>query len=182
VKIDFGARARHLTRRYFSSLGARSLDDATGAWVAASLEPGEQRVWSGMGRADRAEAVAVARRFEADGPIDPAHAREWRAAALLHDAGKQCSGYGTFGRVVATVVIAVAGSTRARAWADGRGVRSRLGRYAAHDDLGAALLDDAGARPAVVAWAAAHHRPERWPGTGLPANVCRALADADGER
>jgi hypothetical protein len=56
-----------------------------------------------------------------------------------------------------------------------------MGRYAAHDDLGADLLRRAGARLAVVAWAAAHHRPDRWAGTGIPETVCRALADADGE-
>ena len=183
--MSVGARARraqHLATRWFGSLRARTLDDATAAWVDATLEPGEQRVWRGMGRADRAEGVAVARAFEATGVGAGSGAGEWRAAALLHDAGKQLSGFGTFGRVVATVVAAGAGRTRVRAWADGkRGWRVRIGRYAAHDDLGADLLRRSGARPAVVAWAGAHHRPPRWAATGIPASVCRALADADGE-
>jgi hypothetical protein len=174
-------RAQHLVTRYIGSLRARTLDDATVAWVAATLEPGEQRVWEGMGRADRAEGVAVARAFEATGVGAGPRADEWRAAALLHDAGKQLSGFGTFGRVVATVVAAGVGRARARTWAGGRGWRARVGRYAAHDDLGADLLDQAGARLAVVRWAGAHHRPERWAGTGIPERVCRALADADGE-
>jgi hypothetical protein len=173
-------RARHLVHRYVSSVRARSLDEATNAWVTSTLEPGEQRVWAGMSRADRAEAVAVARTFAAERPRGLPD-DEWAAAALLHDAGKQCSGYGTVGRVVATVVIALAGKTRARGWAGGRSSRARLGRYASHDDLGAELLRSSGARPAVVAWAGAHHRPERWAATGLPENVCRALAAADGE-
>ena len=175
-------RARHLVARYFGSLRARSLDDATTAWVATTLEPGEQRVWDGMSRADRAEGVAVARVFEASGAGGGPRSDEWRAAALLHDAGKQVSGYGTLGRVVATVVAAGAGRARVLGWADGRaGWRARVGRYAAHDDLGADLLREVGARPAVVAWAGAHHRPDRWGPTGIPEKVCRALADADGE-
>jgi HD domain len=175
-------RARHLVTRSFDSLRARSLDGATTAWVTTTLEPGEQLVWDGMSRADRAEGVAVARAFEAAGAGGGPHGEEWRAAALLHDAGKQVSGYGTFGRVVATLVAAGAGRTRVRGWAGRRaGPRARIGRYAAHDDLGADLLREAGARPAVIAWAGAHHRPDRWGPTGIPESVCRALADADGE-
>ena len=41
-------RIRHLTTRSFSSLGARRIDDATAAWVAEALEPGEREVWVGM--------------------------------------------------------------------------------------------------------------------------------------
>ena len=175
-------RARHLATRFVGSLRARTLDDTTAAWVAATLEPEEQRVWDGMERADRAEGIAVARAFDAARVGTGPRAEEWRAAALLHDAGKQVSGFGTFGRVLATVVTTGAGQTRARTWAARRGGwRARIGRYTAHDDLGADLLRAAGARPGVVAWAGAHHRPDRWPGTGLPEPVCRALADADGE-
>jgi hypothetical protein len=84
--------------------------------------------------------------------------------------------------VLATLAIGGVGRARARAWADGGGtVRSRIGRYAAHDDLGAELLRAAGARAEVAAWAGAHHRPERWPATGIPESVCRELAAADGE-
>jgi hypothetical protein len=184
-RAQIRARARrvhHLVTRYVGSLRARRLDDATAAWVAATLEPGEQQVWEGMGRADRSEAVAVARSFEATGVSSGPHAQEWRAAALLHDAGKQLSGLGTFGRAMATALAAGTGRARVRAWAGRRGgCRARVGRYAAHDDLGRDLLREAGARPAVVAWAGAHHRPERWEGTGMPFAVCRALADADGE-
>jgi hypothetical protein len=170
---------RHLTARALSSVRARELDEATAAWVAATLEPGEREVWAGMGRADRAEGVAVAQAFAAGtGDDDP----RWAAAALLHDAGKQVSGYGTPGRVSATVVIAGFGKARVREWADGPGsVRARIGWYAAHDELGAELLRAAGARPEVAAWAAAHHRPDRWAGTGIPEITCRALAQADGE-
>ena len=47
--------------------------------------------------------------------------------------------------------------------------------------MGADLLRSAGARPEVAAWAETHHRPDRWPTTGIPPQVCRALARADGE-
>jgi hypothetical protein len=60
-------------------------------------------------------------------------------------------------------------------------MRRRMGRYAAHDDLGAELLTEAGARAPAIAWARAHHRPEGWAATGIPPQVCRALAAADGE-
>src|SRR5262249_27297149 len=140
---------------------------------------GEREVWAGMGPADQTEGVAVARAFgAATADDDP----RWRAAALLHDAGKQVSDYGTLGRVFATVVIGMVGKARVREGADAPGsVRARVGWYAAHDDLGAELLTAAGARPEVAAWAAAHHRPDRWAPTGIPEAVCRALAEADGE-
>jgi len=103
-----------------------------------------------------------------------------RAAA--HDVGKQASAYGPIGRSIATVVVALAGNGKARAWAATTGgLRGRIGRYAGHDELGADLLAVAGARPAAAAWAAAHHRPEQWDSTGIPLPVCSALAQADGE-
>jgi len=178
-----GRRLAHLVSRFFGSLRSRPLDDTTRAWVAAALEPPEKRVWDGMGSADQGEGVAVAKRLETAlaGTSDGAEPR-WRAAALLHDAGKQLSGYSTLGRALVTSVQAVLGDARLRGWAGARGRRrSRMGRYAAHDELGAELLQAAGARPAVSAWAAAHHRPPEWAGTGIPLAVCRALALADGE-
>jgi hypothetical protein len=168
-------RAAHLVSRFFGSLRPRALDPETIAWVERTLEPGELRVWEGLGAADRAESVAVARRLDAADST-------WTAAALLHDAGKQASAYGPLGRAVVTVVAAGVGGEKVRSWTAGTGrVRARMGCYAAHDVIGAELLAAAGARPAVIAWAGAHHRPERWAVTGIPPEVCRALAAADGE-
>ena len=136
-------------------------------------------MWEGLGRADRAESVTVAaatRCRARPAPRSPPTPR-WTAAALLHDVGKQASAYGPIGRSIATVVVAVVGGETARGWAGATsGVRGRIGRYAAHDELGAELSRVAGARPAVVAWAGAHHRPDRWDATGIPPQVCRALA------
>ena len=173
----------HLASRFFTSLRVRPLDAPTIASVRAVLEPEEWRVWEAMPRADQAESVAVRRALQhaLEGTPDGADDR-WPAAALMHDAGKQLSGFGTFGRAIVTLLAAVAGRARLRSWArPGSTVRARIGRYVAHDDLGCAHLRDAGARPEVAAWAGAHHRPERWPATGIPAAVSRALAAADGE-
>jgi hypothetical protein len=176
-------RVAHLATRYVQSVRARPLDPATRRWVADALEPAELGVWETLTPADQAEGVAVARRLDAAlaGTSDVFDSR-WRAAALLHDAGKQTSGFETVGRTIVTVVAVVVGTARMRGWVDARHPRqARMGRYVAHDDLGAALLRDAGARPEVAAWAGAHHRPPRWAATTIPPAVCWALAAADGE-
>ena len=80
------------------------------------------------------------------------------------------------------MVSAAAGGETVRGWAaETNGVRGRMGRYAAHDDVGAELLSVAGARPAVIAWAGRITAPPEWDSTGIPLRVCRALARADGE-
>jgi hypothetical protein len=178
-----GRRLAHLVDRFFGSLRTRPLDDATRAWVAATLEPAERQIWEAMAPADQAEGVAVARRVVvALAGTSEASDPRWPAAALVHDAGKQVSGFGTPGRAVVTMIAAALGAARLRRWAEApAGLRSRMGRYVAHDDLGSELLASAGGRPEIAAWAAAHHRPARWAATGIPPAVCRALAAADGE-
>ena len=164
----------HLTARFFTSLVARPPGEADLAWVGAVLTPAERGVWETLGTADRAESVATARRAAA--ALGSGADDRWLAAALLHDVGKSDARLGTFRRAGATAVATIVGSRRAR------GFRNAIGRYVAHDDLGAALLRSAGARPEAVAWARAHHRPELWPDTGIPAPICELLAIADGER
>jgi hypothetical protein len=167
------SRVGHLAHRFFSSLGARDVDVADLTWVQIVLTPEEFGVWDGLGRADRAESVTVARtvarglRPDVDDAI--------LAAALLHDVGKTDAGLGTFGRAGATVVAGVVSHGRARHFT------GRIGRYVRHDELGERKLTAAGARPEARAWAGAHHRPELWPGTGIPLDVCAVLAAADGE-
>jgi hypothetical protein len=176
-------RPVHLVSRFFESLRARRIDDATRGWVTDSLEPAELAVWQGMSGVDQAEGAAVARRLDVALAGTPeASDPRWRAAALLHDAGKQESGFGPVGRSVVTLVAVVAGPSRLRGWVDAPSpTRARMGRYVAHDELGAERLRRAGARPEVAAWAGAHHHPSRWAATGIPGPVCRALAAADGE-
>jgi hypothetical protein len=167
-------RVKHLSTRFFASVRARELDDADVAWVGLVLTPEERTVWNTLGRADRAESVAVARAFVRDrgAEVEPAYV----AAALLHDVGKTDAHLGAIGRSAATVIAGVASHGRAR------GYPNRIGRYIAHDDVGAARLEAAGARPEPVTWARVHHRPDRWPETGIPADICAALARADGEK
>jgi hypothetical protein len=70
----------------------------------------------------------------------------------------------------------------ARAWQSKGGARRKFGLYLRHDDIGAGMLEMAGSRREVVAWARAHHHPETWSTTGIPDAVARALAIADGEQ
>jgi putative nucleotidyltransferase with HDIG domain len=162
-------RAGHLVGRFVGSLRPRRLDDADLGLVRSVLRPGELACWERLGRADRAESVATARALGPD--AEPT----WVAAALLHDVGKAETTFGPFRRAAAAAIAMVAGSRRARSWANG------VGRYVTHDELGAARLRAAGARPEVVAWAAVHHRPDRWPATGIAPEICKQLAAADGE-
>jgi putative nucleotidyltransferase with HDIG domain len=171
-------RARHLVARFVTSLRARPIDEADRAFARDSLREEERECWDDLGPADQAESVATGRatiqllnRTEHDWEAEP----DWIAAALLHDIGKTETDLGTIGRSLATVAAMLAGDRRARAWS------GAFGRYVNHDELGAQRLRESGARPAAVAWAAAHHRPDLWPGTGIPPEICRLLAAADGE-
>jgi putative nucleotidyltransferase with HDIG domain len=162
-------RAGHLVGRFVGSLRPRRLDDADLDLVRSLLRPGERACWERLGRADRAESVATARALGPD--ADP----HWVAAALLHDVGKAETSFGPIRRAAATAIALVAGSRRARSWPNG------VGRYVNHDELGSARLREAGARPEAVAWAAAHHRRDRWQATGIATDICEQLAAADGE-
>lgn len=163
----------HLATRFFRSLRARRTDAADVAWVQLVLTPEEFTVWETLGRADRAESLGTAR--ELARLLGPDVEDLWLAAAMCHDVGKTDARLGTFGRVGATLVAGVVSHGRARH------MSNRIGRYINHDDLGAGRLAQAGARPEVTAWAAAHHRRERWPSTGIPVGICELLAAADGE-
>lgn len=163
-------RPAHLVRRFFGSLRPRPLDAADVELVRSALRPEELACWQDLGPADRAESVATARAVLAACP--DAEAR-WVAAALLHDVGKAQTGFGVVRRSGATALAL--GFRSARGWS------GPVGRYVNHDELGANRLRQAGARPEAVVWAAAHHRPELWPSTGIPLELCRILAVADGE-
>jgi len=175
-------RLRHLASRFLGSVRARPLSAADAAWVRSVLTAEDLEVWERLGPADRTESVAVG--LEAQRLIAAFHpgASAWIAAALLHDVGKVETGLGSVRRSLATVVAGVVGHERARAWHTGVGWRGRVGRYVAHDDLGGALLTAAGAQPEAAYWAEVHHRPERWDAVTIPDEICRALAQADGER
>jgi hypothetical protein len=166
-------RARHLATRFFGSFRVRPLAAADLDLVHEALLAPELECWERLGPADRAESVATARAaISALGP--PADSR-WVAAALLHDVGKSETRLGPVARAGATVVAVVAGPRRVRGWSNA------IGRYVNHDELGSVRLREVGARREAVEWAAVHHRPTLWPQTGIPPEICRMLAAADGE-
>lgn len=86
-------------------------------------------------------------------------------AALLHDVGKSAAPIGAFARSLATVAsalrIPVTGSWRL---------------YRDHGEIGAAMLESAGANPLTVAFARFHPGP---PPTGISTDRWHALEDAD---
>jgi len=161
--------AGHLVRRFLGSLRPGGPPPADEAWARDALLAGERPLWDRMSGPDRRHAVAVARRTEE--ALGPRATRPVVAAALLHDVGKVEAGLGTFPRVGATLLAAVAGRERlARR-------QGRVGRYVRHDVLGADLLDAAGSDPLTRTWAGEHHLPpDRW--TVDPA-VGAALKAAD---
>ena len=183
------SRAGRASRRRGSSrrCAPRPLDAATVAWVARRARAGRAAALgrdgprrSGRGGRGRAAGSELALAGTPDAG-DP----RWLAAALAARRRQAVLGLrhrsaGSVVTVVATVVGRRAGARVGRR--PTRPARARIGRYVAHDDLGAALLRERRA-PARrwSAWAGAHHRPERWAATGIPPAVCRALAAADGE-
>jgi hypothetical protein len=131
-------------------------------------------------RYDRRYTIRVARLVEARlAGTEFAGDPRWLAAALLHDVGKLDAGLGVFGRSVATVLGAVAGSARVDRWAHTGGFRGRAAWYLRHDERGADRIRAAGGRDEAERWARAHHHRDRWPESGVPVPVAEALEAAD---
>lgn len=197
-----GGRAWHLVRRFGGGLWPGGPAAAAVGWATSILSPGELELWVRMSGPDRRHSIAVARRVERAGrdgvagrvdiagPVHPPRGGgvagagtfsttdpRLTAAALLHDVGKLQAGLGTFARVVATVAALALGRSRVASLAGWRGIVGRMGRYLAHDRLGAELLASVGSDPLVVAWAAEHHLPApRWT---IPPGAGRLLKAAD---
>ncbi|MEZ5180629.1 MAG: HD domain-containing protein [Acidimicrobiales bacterium] len=169
------AGAAHLVKRFFGSvlpIGPSAVDDA---WARANLLDAEQDVWARLSRVDRRHAAGVARRVER--ALGDEATRPVLAAALLHDCGKVVSGLGTYGRVIATLSVRLAGRDIAEAWTETSGFTRRVGLYVEHPRLGADLLGIAGSAPLTVAWTAEHHLPpEDWT---VPRPIAEALKAAD---
>ena len=169
------AGAGHLVKRFFGSLVPVGPSAADVAWAEAQLLDAEVDVWRRMSRQDRRHAAGVARRVEV--ALGDEATRPVLAAALLHDCGKVVAGLGTYGRVIATLSVKLAGPEVAMAWSETRGFTRRVGLYVEHPRLGADLLGLAGSAPLTVAWAAEHHLPaEDWT---VPRPIGEALKAAD---
>jgi hypothetical protein len=123
----------HLAARFVTSLPPTppSVDDEV--WVDDHLLAGERALWVQLSNQDRRHSAAVARRFV---QARPEATRAEIAGAILHDVGKIECGLGTFGRVVATLVGPRTAAFRA---------------YHDHEEIGAAMAQAAGSRPATVA-------------------------------
>jgi hypothetical protein len=169
------AGAAHLVKRFFGSVLPIGPSKDDSAWVATQLLPDELDVWNRMSRQDRRHAAGVARRVER--ALGNEAGRPVIAAALLHDCGKVVSGLGTYGRVIATLSVKMAGHDIAMAWSETQGFTRKVGLYVEHPRLGADLLGLAGSAPLTVAWAAEHHLPpEEWT---VPRELGEVLKAAD---
>jgi hypothetical protein len=91
----------HLVKRALSSLSNRPPSPHDVAIVSEVLNTAEFAVWSEMQYRDQRHSIVVLNRFDA---LVPGAVTAERAAALLHDVGKNVSGIGFLFRIVATVV------------------------------------------------------------------------------
>ena len=159
----------HLVKRFFGSLSSDPPAPDDDRWIRTHLLPGESALWEQMSAPDQRHSLQVARTVTQERPDAP---QPVVAAAILHDVGKLVCGYGTYGRVAATVFwVLVPGSIKGRMahrWAGGHGMGRRrlarsLGEYRLHPELGRDLLVQAGSDPFTSNWAAEHHSPsDRW--------------------
>lgn len=112
----------HLFKRALTSLSQTPPKSVDLAMVRQVLNGAEFVVWNEMQHRDQRHSIVVLHRFDA---LVPAADRAERAAALLHDVGKNVSGLGFVLRVIATVV----GSKG-----------QRFASYHNHEKLGADLV------------------------------------------
>ena len=115
-------KATHLVKRAFGSMSQTPPSSKDIALVSEVLNTAEFVVWSEMQPRDQRHSIVVLSRFDA---LLPTAVRAERAAALLHDVGKNISGLGFISRVVATVV-----GPRGKRFTD----------YHDHENLGAELM------------------------------------------
>jgi hypothetical protein len=115
-------KAAHLVKRAVGSFSQKPPGSQDVAIVSEVLNRAEFAVWSEMQYRDQRHSIVVLRRFDV---LAPGADTSERAAALLHDVGKNISGLGFFLRVIATVV----------------GPRGqRFTKYHDHESLGAELM------------------------------------------
>ena len=115
-------KTTHLVKRAVSSLLQTPPNPQDIAVVSQVLNIAEFAVWSDMQFRDQRHSIVVLRRFDV---LVPGAVTAERAAALLHDVGKNISSLGFFLRVIATVV----------------GPRGqRFASYHDHESLGAELI------------------------------------------
>jgi hypothetical protein len=150
----------HLVRRFFGTLLATPLTPAEQRIVAVRLRPPERHLFWAQAPADQRHAFETMRRAAI-------HSDSWELlnAALLHDVGKAHSSLGAVGRSVATVLDAM-----------GASLPAEMRAYRAHGELGAMVLEDAGASAIAMDFARRHPDPDP---QSHDAAAWRILLDAD---
>ena len=179
----------HLARRFVQAVQANGPVPEEEEALCRMLSMQEVALYQRLNRTDRAHAItnAVSMReslaalkygpgkdvwHEPSAEPEPGQA-DLLVAAAMHDVGKSAANLSTFGRVFATVIIAVIGRRRAAGWARS----GRIGLYADHPRLGAEMLQTAGSHAVVVAWANEHHQPSERSRFAAP--IRAALDQAD---
>jgi hypothetical protein len=112
----------HLIKRAFGSFSQSPPNPIEIAKAQDVLNQAEFKTWTEMQNRDQRHSIAVLDRFD---ELAPTALQTERAAALLHDVGKNVSGLGFITRVVATLV-----GPRGKRFTD----------YHNHEALGAELL------------------------------------------
>jgi hypothetical protein len=112
----------HLIKRAFGSFSQSPPNPIEIAKAQDVLNQAEFKTWTEMQNRDQRHSIAVLDRFD---ELAPTALQTERAAALLHDVGKNVSGLGFIARVVATLV-----GPRGKRFTD----------YHNHEALGAELL------------------------------------------
>jgi hypothetical protein len=112
----------HLIKRAFGSFSQSPPNPIEIAKAQDVLNQAEFKTWTEMQNRDQRHSLAVLDRFD---ELAPTALQTERAAALLHDVGKNVSGLGFIARVVATLV-----GPRGKRFTD----------YHNHEALGAELL------------------------------------------
>jgi hypothetical protein len=112
----------HLSKRALSSFSQAPPSPQEVATASEILNAAEFVVWTEMQHRDQRHSIVVLRRFDA---LLPTAVVAERAAALLHDVGKNISGLGFLSRVMATIIGAKG---------------QRFADYHNHEKLGADLM------------------------------------------
>ena len=146
----------HLARRFFGYVTSSPPTAGELDTVRDQLTEDLYDIFVTMNLEDQRHAIEVANGIEDDALIE---------AALLHDVGKSASDVGALGRSCATIAgalsVPVSGSWRL---------------YLDHGEIGASMLEGAGARPMTIAFARFHPGP---PPEGISPEQWRILEDAD---
>lgn len=167
----------HLAKRFWFSLKPKRLSEENLYWTRSHLSENEFAYWEKLSLADQRHSFLVAKQAEYE---IGKQGKEFIAAALLHDIGKLESGFGTFGRVFATLCCFLFPLREMEKWTERtKGLRRRLVDYAKHPALGAELLRGIGSQQQTITWVLEHHSDrEKWV---TPKEIAEILSSSDGD-